>query len=159
MPRSRPRPIPTVFERRIRTRRSARDVFAFFDRPSNLKRVTPESLSVSLLGAPEDLRPGQRFRYRLEQWPLDLEWDVVVSDYRPPRGFTNVKAEGYFPAFSMDYAIDETESGAELTVTLSYEVPSGIYARLSDSYVIRDAMERFLDEQTRAVGDALDRGE
>lgn len=154
-----PRFVATIIERKHLTRRPPKEVFAFFDRPINLKRVLPGSIAVTLGDMPEELRPGRRFRYRLERWPLDLKWETVVSEYRPPQGFTGVKAVGYFASFSLAHEIAPTRDGTELRLRLAYEVPPGIYAKLSDAYVIRDAMEEFVSELTRSVGEALDRGE
>ena len=47
--------------------------------------------------------------------------------------------------------------GTELCVSLEYEVPPGLYNSLSNNYVIRDAMTELIREQTRAIGDALDK--
>lgn len=154
MPRA--KPTVTIVERRERIRRSTADVFAFFDRPANLKRVFPPSLAVSLERHPEDLRPGTLFRYRLRRWPLDFEWDVVVSDYRPPGGFTNVKAKGYFPRWALEHEIVALERDTELRLRLSYEVPPGVYAALTHSYVIRDAMVELIEAQIRAIRDELE---
>jgi ligand-binding SRPBCC domain-containing protein len=153
---SKPKPAVTVVERRQLIRRPIADVFAFFDQPSNLKRVFPPSLAVSLERHPADLRPGTIFRYRLRRWPLDLEWEVVVSDYRPPARFTNVKARGYFPRWAMEHEILAREQDSELRMCLSYEVPPGLYAALTHSYVIRGAMEELVETQIRAIRDALE---
>jgi len=153
---SKPKPAVTVVERRELVRRPIQDVFAFLDRPSNLKRVFPGSLAVSLERHPDDLRPGTLFRYRLRRWPLDFEWDVVVSEYRPPARFTNVKARGYFPRWAMEHEILAREQGSELRMCLSYEVPTGLYSALTHSYVIREAMEELVEAQIRAIRDALE---
>jgi len=155
---SRPKPVVTVVERRELIHRPIQDVFAFLDRPSNLKRVFPPSLAVSLERHPADLRPGTLFRYRLCRWPLDFEWDVVVSDYHPPARFTNVKAKGYFPRWAMEHEIVAREPDSELRMCLSYEVPAGLYAALTHSYVIRDAMEELVESQIRAIRTALEEG-
>jgi len=155
---SKPKPVVTVVERRELIRRPAREVFAFLDRPSNLKRIFPPSLAVSLERHPEDLRPGTLFRYRLRRWPLDFEWDVVVSDYCPPARFTNVKAKGYFPRWAMEHEILARDPNSELRMCLSYEVPAGLYSALTHSYVIREAMEELVEAQVRAIRDALDEG-
>ena len=149
----------TRIEERVRTSRSPRDVFAFFDRPSNVKRVTPKAMAVSLESHPDDLRLGTVFAYRLKRWPLDVVWDVVVSEYSPPNGFTNVKARGFFPKWAHRYSIIAADGGTELEVSLEYEVPPGIYNALTNSYVIRDAMTELVREQTRAIADALDKGQ
>lgn len=149
----------TRIEERVRTSRSPRDVFAFLDRPSNVKRVTPTRMAVSLESHPDDLRLGTVFAYRLKRWPLDLVWDVVVSEYSPPNGFTNVKARGFFPKWAHQHSIIAADGGTELKVSLEYEVPPGIYNTLTNSYVIRDAMTELVREQTRAIADALERGQ
>ena len=147
-----------IIERRTTTHRSPREVFEFLDRPSNLKRVTPESIAVSIENHPADLRPGTVFRYRLRRWPLDLSWDAVVSEYRPPEGFTHVKARGYFPKWALSHEIVPMDDGSELRMCLEYEVPSGVKASLSNSYVIRNAMEELVDAQIAAMREALEAG-
>ena len=150
------KPAVTVVERREIIRRPIEEVFAFFDRPSNLKRVFPAKLAVTLERHPDDLRPGTIFRYRLSRWPLDFEWDVVVSDYHPPGRFTNVKAKGYFPRWSMEHEILPRDESSELRMCLCYEVPPGLYAALTHSYVLRSAMEELVDAQIRAIRDDLE---
>ncbi len=151
-----PKRAVTVVERREIIRRPIHEVFAFFDRPSNLKGVFPSTLAVSLERHPDDLRPGTLFRYRLCRWPLDFEWDVVVSDYHPPGRFTNVKARGYFPRWAMEHEILACDGSSELRMRLSYEVPAGLYAAITHSYVVKDAMEELVEAQIRAIRDALE---
>lgn len=151
--------VPTVFEERVRTKRPPAEVFAFFDSPENVMRVTPKTMAVSMVSHPADLRPGTIFAYRLKRWPLDLEWDVVVSEYAPPEGFVNVKARGYFPKWVHSYRLREHDGGTEIRACLEYEVPPGLYNSLSNSYLIRSAMAELVREQTRAIGRALERGE
>ena len=153
---AKPRLEVTRIEERARTRRPPADVFAFFDRPSNIKKVTPDKLAVSLESHPDDLRLGTIFAYRLTRWPVDLAWDVVVSEYSPPKGFTNVKARGFFPKWAHRHTIVPAETGTELRVSLEYEVPSGIYNSLTNNYIIRDAMSELVREQTHAIVSALD---
>jgi ligand-binding SRPBCC domain-containing protein len=156
---AKPKRLITVIERRELIRRPIAEVFAFLDRPTNLKRVFPSSLAVTLERHPVDLRPGTLFGYRLRRWPLDFEWDVVVSDYRPPERFTNVKARGYFPRWAMEHEILAREQDSELRMCLSYEVPAGLYSAFTHSYVIRDAMRELVEAQIRAIRDALEKEE
>lgn len=146
----------TVIEKRELIHRPATEIFAFLDRPSNWKHAFAESIAVSLEKHPADLRPGAIFGYRLHRWPLDVSWDVVVSEYRPPARFTNVKARGYFPRWVLEHEVVPNEAGAELVMRLSYEVPDGLYATLSNSYVIRDAMEELVSANVRTVREALE---
>ncbi len=143
------------------TRRTAEEAFAFFDRPDNVKRVLPNSLAVKLESHPSDLRPGRIFAYRLERWPLEVVWDTVVSEYRPPEVVTHVKARGYFPKWSHRYAVSTKEAGkgrTRIAISLDYEVPPGLLHALEERYVIRRAMRELVREQMRAILGALERG-
>ena len=120
---AKPRTEPIRIEETVTTGRSPSDVFAFLDRPANLSRALADRTAVSLESHPSDLRPGTIFAYRLRQWPVDLHWDVVVSEYAPPRGFTEVKARGFFPKWALSHEVRPTSSGTELRVALEYEVP------------------------------------
>jgi ligand-binding SRPBCC domain-containing protein len=155
---SKPASSVTVVERRQIIQRPPTEVFSFFDRPANLKRVFPSNLAVSLLQGPPDLRPGTLFRYRFSRWPLEFEWEAVVSDYRPPARFTKVKARGYFPQWAMEHEIVTLGPGSELRMRLSYEVPAGLYAALAHRYVVREAMEELVDAQILAIRSALETG-
>jgi ligand-binding SRPBCC domain-containing protein len=156
---SKPKPPVRVVERKALVRRTTSEVFRFFDQPSNLKRVFPSGLAVSLERHPDDLRPGTLFGYRLKRWPLDFHWEAVVSDYRPPGRFTSVKSRGYFPRWVLEHEIlaqGADSSHSELCMRLSYEVPSGIYSAFTYSYVIREAMEELIEAQIRAIREALE---
>jgi hypothetical protein len=144
----------TAIERRELTGRPASKVFRLLDSPANVKRATPSSIAVSLERHPVDLRPGSIFGYRLQRWPVDLSWETVVSEYRPLEGFTEVKATGYFPKWTLSHEIISSGAArdeAELSLRLEYEVPSGICANLTNSYIIREAMEELVDTQLRCI--------
>ncbi len=147
----------TVIEERVHINRAPLDVFAFFDRPRNVQRVTPKTIAVSLESHPEDLRLGTIFAYRLKRWPVDFGLDVVVSEYEPPRGFTNVKARGFFPKWAHRHTLFPDGEGTELRVSLEYEVPAGFYNALTNNYVIQSAMRELVQEQSRAIVQALER--
>ena len=59
-----------MIEERVHIDRSPLNVFAFFDRPRNVQRVTPKTIAVSLESHPEDLRLGTIFAYSLKRWPV-----------------------------------------------------------------------------------------
>lgn len=150
-----PRVEPVHIEESIVCERTPREVFEFMDRPANLRRALRDRTAVSLTSHPSDLRPGTIFAYRLRQWPVDLFWDVVVSEYDPPQGFTGVKARGFFPKWALRHEIRAAAGGSEVRLALDYEVPPGLYHALSDSYVIRQAMSELVREQTMGIAREL----
>lgn len=152
-------PATTTIKKTVTTHRPVHEVFAFFDRPQNLKQAAPTEIAVSMLRHPADLRPGSVFGYRLQRWPVDVSWEIVVSEYKPPRGFTGVKSTGYFPRWALRHEFTEAGDQTELTLALDYEVPPGLRAAFSNAYVIREAMEEMLARYAEAFAEALDRRE
>jgi hypothetical protein len=58
----------------------------------------------------------------------------------------------------MEHEIFAVEQDSELRMRLSYEVPAGLYAALTHSYVIKEAMEELVEAQIRAIRNALEEG-
>ena len=78
---------------------------------------------------------------------------------QPARRVHQREGARIFPKWAHQHAIIAADDGAELNVSLEYEVPPGIYNTLTNSYVIRDAMTELVRKQTRAIADALERGQ
>lgn len=152
-------PATTTIKKTVTTRRPVDEVFAFFDRPDNLKQAVPSEIAVSMLRHPADLRPGSVFGYRLRRWPVDVSWEIVVSEYKPPRGFTGIKSRGYFPRWALQHEFAAAGDQTELTLLLDYEVPPGFRGAFENAVVIRKAMEEMLSRYTEAFREALDRRE
>ena len=145
----------TYIQHRVLSKSSPEKVFAFFDRPSNVQRVTPKTVIIKTESHPFDLRPGETFTYRLKQWPVDLRWKAVVSEYCPPLSFTTVQSNGYFYMWNHSYQFLPKENATEIQASLEYETPPGLYARFSNHFVIRNAMEELVYEQVLAVVAAI----
>ena len=60
-------------------------VFAFFERPENLARLTPPSLGFRLLTpSPVPMKTGSIIDYSIRPFGWPLRWTSVISEYEPP---------------------------------------------------------------------------
>ncbi|MFQ5790025.1 MAG: hypothetical protein ACE5JI_06045 [Acidobacteriota bacterium] len=132
----------TRIERSVDIRRPIGEVFAFHDTPENLTRVIPASLGLRLEKTPRDLRPGCIFGYRFRRWPVEIAWEALVSEYRPPERFVNVQSRGYFLQWRQEHHFSSRGSSTRLTVVMQYQMPKGLVGRLVNALFLHSAMEK-----------------
>ena len=83
-----------ALERVQRFERPPEEVFAFFGDPRNLEAITPPWLCFRIVEAPEQLAAGALLRYRLRLFGLPIRWRTEISEWRPPRSFTDTQLAG-----------------------------------------------------------------
>ena len=132
--------------------------FRRIDRGEFHQDVASRLMEVTLSRFPPDLRPGTVFSYSLEQWPVTLKWDAVVSEYHPPHQIRWVKSRGYFPKWDLMLELQEQGNTLATRAVLVYEMPAGFVASIKNRYIVRQIMSRFIESQLAAVGEAAEPG-
>src|SRR4051812_37353542 len=74
---------------------SIQDVFAFFQKPENLAKLTPPSLRFSIQNAqPVEMKNGTRIDYRIRLFGLPVGWTSLICEYDPPNRFVDEQVRG-----------------------------------------------------------------
>jgi ligand-binding SRPBCC domain-containing protein len=146
-----------LIERSTRIARSIREVFAFYDAPDNLRRVTPSSLGIELERLPRDLRPGSIFGYRLRGWPLELRWEALVSEYHPPAFFVSVQSKGRFLQWSHEHHFASEGTSTRVRELLKYQMPKGLMSSLAHKLYVREKLQEFVAAGLENVRAELER--
>jgi ligand-binding SRPBCC domain-containing protein len=144
-------------ERATTIARPIEDVLAFHDVPENLRRITPGSLGLALEKLPKDLRPGAVFAYRLRRWPLDLRWEAVVSEYRPPVCFVLVQSRGDFLLWNEAHRFVSEGSSTRVSVLLTYKMRKGLLGSVANALYVRHTLEHFVADRLENVRELLER--
>jgi hypothetical protein len=118
------------------------EAFAFFANPWNLEQITPPWLGFEILEAPRELRRGSLLRYRLRLFGLPLVWLTEITDWRPPRGFTDTQLAGPYRLWEHTHRLAAVADGTEIYDHVRYRLPGGPLAPLAR----RAAVARWLDE-------------
>ncbi len=132
------------------------EVFAFFDDPANLGRLTPPPARVRLVGVdPAPPRAGSlfEFRYGIGPW-TPLAWRVRLEERIPNARFADSTLSGPMAVFEHSHAFTPGRRGTWVTDTVTFHVgPGGPLGALVDAaaglvmralFVYRHALTRLL---------------
>jgi ligand-binding SRPBCC domain-containing protein len=131
------------------------DVFAFFDDPANLTRLTPPPVVVSLVRvAPQPPTAGSllEFRYGIGRW-LPGRWTVRIEERVPNERFRDSTLSGPMARFDHTHTFTAARRGTWVSDEVTYRVaPGGAIGVAVDwlagwlmraLFVYRHAMTRF----------------
>jgi ligand-binding SRPBCC domain-containing protein len=132
------------------------DTFAFFADPWNLEAITPPWLRFRILVAPRHLRRGSRLRYRLRLCGFPIDWSTEISDWRPPRTFTDTQIAGPYLLWVHTHRFAPVTGGTELYDHVRYRVPGGPLAPTVRVVLVRRWLERIFDFRARRLAQLLE---
>lgn len=131
-------------------------VFAFFDDPANLGRLTPPPARVRLVGVqPSPARAGSilEFRYGIGPW-TPLAWRVRLEERVEGRRFADTTLSGPMARFDHVHAFTPARRGTWVGDEITFHVgPDGPVGAVVDAaaglvmravFVYRHAMTRWL---------------
>lgn len=139
--------------------RSPAEVFAFFERPENLTRLTPPSLRFRLLTpSPVSMKTGSIIDYSIRPFGWPLRWTSVISEYEPPRFFVDVQLRGPYSFWHHTHAFAEAPGGTLVTDRVRYMLPGGVVGRLMAWGRVRRDLERIFDFRAKALSEHFLKG-
>jgi hypothetical protein len=131
------------------------DTFAFFADPWNLEAITPPWLRFRILEAPRALRRGSRLRYRLRLFGVPVAWWTEISDWRPPRTFTDTLIAGPYRLWVHTHRFAPVQGGTELYDHVRYRVPGGPLAPAVHVVLVRRWLDGIFDFRARRLAELL----
>jgi len=138
--------------RQQRVLRPLDEVFAFFDKPENLARITPGWMGFEILTpSPLVMRRGAVIDYALRLGPLPGRWRSMITTYDPPHCFVDEQLSGPYSFWHHTHRFEEIAAGTLVTDHVQYLLPLGPAGKLAHALVVRRMLEGIFDHRTRAV--------
>lgn len=133
------------------------EVFAFFERPENLAKITPPSLGfVIVTPTPIAMKAGTLIDYTIKVMALRLRWRTLISQYDPPHAFVDEQLKGPYRLWQHRHSFREVEGGTLISDEVTYALPLGILGRIAHSLFVRRQLQGIFAHRARVIGEEFD---
>jgi ligand-binding SRPBCC domain-containing protein len=121
------------------------ETFAFFADPWNLEAITPGWLRFRIREAPDRLARGSLLRYRLRLFGVPIAWRTEISEWLPPRTFTDTQLAGPYRLWVHVHRFTAVPGGTEMHDHVRYRLPGGPLARAAHGLLVRGWLDEIFD--------------
>jgi uncharacterized protein len=104
--------------------------------------------------APPHIEPGSLIVYRLRLFLVPISWRTEISEWKPPRSFTDVQLAGPYPLWEHTHRFRPVRAGTELFDHVRYRLPGGPLAPLVQR-LVRRWLDEIFEYRARRLGELL----
>ncbi|MCG8605756.1 SRPBCC family protein [bacterium] len=141
-----------LFETDMWLPRPRNTIFKFFEKAENLQTLTPEWLNFRIVTPlPIVMKPGAVIDYELKLFGLRFLWQSEISDWDPPRSFTDTQLRGPYHLWIHTHRFEERDGGTQIHDTVRYAPPGGPLAPLIDLLFVRRKIEQIFAYRRRQI--------
>ena len=141
-----------VLHRRLVVPLERNEVFAFFENPNNLGRITPPEMQFQIITpVPIVMRVSALIDYVIRIGGLSLRWTTLITQYDPPHEFVDVQLKGPYSFWHHQHRFTAVEGGTEISDTVHYALPGGFAGTLVHSIIVRRQLDRIFDHRQTMI--------
>jgi ligand-binding SRPBCC domain-containing protein len=134
-------------------------VFAFFEDPHNLERITPSWMSFTILsGSPQGMSEGAQITYRVAWMGVPMRWVTLIETWEPRRRFVDTALVSPYVLWRHEHTFEEVGGGVMLADNVSYRLPFGVLGSAVHALGVRRQLEAIFDHRARATADLMSGG-
>jgi deoxyribodipyrimidine photo-lyase len=150
-----PTPMPTFILERTQTVPGDLDtVFAFFEDPHNLRRITPPWLRFEVRWASDpSVQLGTRIRYTIHWLGLPMRWESRIARYEQNQCFADEMLRGPYRSWFHTHTFRAVPHGIEVHDRVEYSLPLGPLGSLVHRIMVRRQLEAIFDYRTRTLAE------
>jgi ligand-binding SRPBCC domain-containing protein len=132
--------------------RPREDVFAFFEKPENLARITPPWLGFRILTpSPIVMGWGAEFEYTIKVMGIRMRWKSLISDYQPPFRFVDEQTKGPYSYWHHTHTFTEVDGGTLVGDEVKYAMPFGMIGTLVQRLAVGRQLEAIFSYRARVT--------
>ena len=137
--------------------RPVEEVFAFFERPDNLGRITPSAMGFEPGPTEGAMADGKQLEYRIHPLlGIPMTWRSEIRAYDPPHGFEDVQLSGPYRYWHHRHTFTAVPGGTLVEDEVTYEPPLGPLGALANSLVVRRELEWIFRFRAQAIATILE---
>jgi ligand-binding SRPBCC domain-containing protein len=142
-----------IFERSVRLEAAPEAVYAFHEDPRNITRISPRSLVVERVECTVPASAGDRFRLRIRQFGLPLDWTGIWEEAVGPERLVDGAVVSPFRHWRHSHLFRRDGEGTVMTDRVEYAVRFGPLGRLLDRTLLRLVFLAMFAARHRATRD------
>jgi ligand-binding SRPBCC domain-containing protein len=140
------------FRNRLRVDRPIDEVFAFFERPENLERITPPWMGMRILSSDHVMRLGLEIDYAITPLPhVPARWRSRITAYDPPHFFTDVQLRGPYARWEHSHRFSPDGDATIVEDDVTYALPFGLLGDLVGPVLVRPRLRSIFDYRSAAI--------
>lgn len=129
-------------------------VFAFFEKPENLARITPDWLGFTILTpSPVPMREGAVIDYLVSLGPVPTRWRSMITTFEAPHRFVDEQLNGPYSYWHHTHTFEAVPGGTLIRDEIRYLMPFGPLGRLAHRLMVRRQLESIFDHRVRVIAD------
>jgi NADH dehydrogenase len=134
--------------------RPVEEVFAFFERPDNLARITPPELGFQIRSSDRVMRADLTIDYTVRPFlGVPTSWRTRIDAYHPPASFVDIQERGPYRRWEHLHSFTAVEGGTRVDDSITYELPLGVLGDRFHDRLIRPALERIFTYRSAAIAE------
>lgn len=134
--------------------------WAFFSRPENLEKITPEDLNFCILTeVPDEVYTGLMVGYKLRVPPgLPITWWTEIKHVDAPHRFVDEQRSGPYRMWYHEHHFRAVDGGVEMTDVLHYAMPFGWLGRLAHALFVKRQVQGIFAYRERVLDKIVTEG-
>jgi hypothetical protein len=144
-----------ILESRVWIGRPRPEVFAFFDDPANLARITPPAFRLTFLSVPPTLAAGAVIDLRMAWLGMPIRWRAYIREYDPPFRFVDVQVRGPYARWEHRHRFLEEDGETLVEDRVTYRLPLGPLGLLAHRLGVGRQLRALWDYRTRRLGELV----
>jgi ligand-binding SRPBCC domain-containing protein len=113
-------------------------VWRFFADARNLARITPPWLGFTVRTAGEVVMGRDTgLDYTIKWAGLPLRWRTLITEWEPPRHFSDLQARGPYAQWLHRHAFEQTAEGVLCSDRVLYKLPGGLIGRAVNTLMVK----------------------
>ncbi len=128
------------------------EVFAFFEDPRNLAKITPKSMGMTITRIDDlPVRADFRIEYTIRWLFVKLHWITRITKYDPPQLFADVQEKGPYKSWVHEHTFEDVGGQTLMRDRVQYELPFGILGAVTHRLVIASQLKRIFGYRGRKI--------
>lgn len=128
------------------------EVYAFFEKPENLEKLTPNSLGFEILTpSPIKMNVGRLIDYAIKIVGINFHWRTIITDYDKNNSFVDEQLKGPYAFWHHKHSFLASGDGTQINDVVHYSLPFGILGRIAHVLFVKKMLYRIFNHRQSVI--------